>query len=195
MATPGKDNTLTVDANVVSYCWQMEDGCALSQGLPVTRIADFKCHVLDRRPIAVNRFVEDEYAASLDPKRVKDWLKHRFQAGLAIEVERIPLPRTVRTALRDHYGFDCCSRDRVYLETCLNTYYKYLVTENRTHFDRPHCRPKQRNMRAYLFRKLRLCVRFVDECCAELIDGAVSAASATGSDEQEGEDGRCGNGS
>jgi len=171
MAVADTENTLTVDANVFHCYFLFTNRHSLPQGLVVQRIKDFCLRVLDKYPIAINEFIRTEYQQLVGLEHTKNWLAKRLRENLAIEVDCCPLPGNVRARLRNDYGFDCRSRDARYIETCLNTIFKHLVTENTRHFDRPHRSRRQRRMPAFLQRELALCICTIDECCSTLLEG------------------------
>ena len=171
MAVADMENTLTVDANVFQCYFLFTNRHSLPQGLVVRRIKDFCARVLDKYPIAINKFIRTEYEQLVGLEYTKNWLAKRLRENLAIEVECCPLPGNVRARLRNDYGFDCRSRDARYIETCLNTIFKQLVTENIKHFHRPHRLGRGRTMPAYLKRQLGLCICTIDECCNMLLGG------------------------
>lgn len=168
MAVAGTEKTLTIDANVVKYYFLFIEKHSLPQGLRVQRITDFSTCILDKYPIAINKFIKNEYAQLVGPEPVKNWLKTRFQGNLAIEVICCPLPRNIKTRLRDDYCFNCSSRDARYIETCLNTIFKRLVTENTRDFHRLHRLRRRPRMHAFLQCELGLLVYTIDECCSML---------------------------
>ncbi len=170
MAVAGTNNTLTVDANVVNYYYRFKIKCSSPQDLPAKRIPDFCNFALDKFPIAINDFIRTEYQEVCKPQFIKNWLKERFKNDLAIEVECFPLPNAVTKSLQQDYGFDCQSRDARYLQTCLNTIFKCLVTENIKHFHRPHYSRGRRPMRAFLRRQLGIRISTIDQCCEEILD-------------------------
>lgn len=171
MAVAGTDKTLTVDANVVQYSFLFINQHSLPQGLTVRRIKDF-CHsVLNKYPLAINKFIRIEYEQLVGLEPTKNWLTKRLQKGLAIDVDCLPLPNEIKNCLRDDYGFDCRSRDARYLQTCLNTVFKHLVTENIKHFGRPHRAKGRRPMCTFLQHKLCISIYTIDECCRILLDG------------------------
>lgn len=163
------DRTLTLDANVVSYYFQFSKSQTLPRNLRVRSMTDFCCHVVDEYPIAWNEFIRAEYQRVVGIVTTKNWLAIRLRSGLVTEVARTPLPDEVKNRLRDEYGFDCTSRDLTYLETCLNTLLKHLVTEDKKHFHRPHRKRNRQTMPAFLKRKLSICICTIDQCCAELL--------------------------
>lgn len=169
MAIAGTESTLTVDANVVHYYFLFTDGHSFPQGLRVRRIKDFCVSVLDKYPIAINEFIRTEYQQLVGLEPAKNWLAKRLQRDLAIQVDCCPVPGNVKARLRNDYGFDCQSRGAKYIEICLNTIFKHLVTENTEHFDRPHRSRRRRRMPAFLQRELSLCICTIDECCCRLL--------------------------
>lgn len=171
MAVASTDKTLTIDANVVQYYFLFINGHSLPEGLRVRRINDFCVFVLDKYPIAINKFIRTEYEQLVGLEPTKNWLAKRLQDDLAIDVDCLPLPDEVKNCLRDDYGFGCWSMDARYLQTCLNTIFKHIVTENIKHFDRPHRAKGRRPMRAYLQHKLGILICIIDECCRVLLDG------------------------
>ena len=134
------------------------------------RIKEF-CLLLDGCPIAINGFIITEYGQTLGIELVKNWLKLRLQNSLAIEVDPLPLPRRAVVLLREDYGFTD-AKDAKYLETALNTLARRFVTENNTHFKRPHKSPGRKPMVAFLKRTLGIHVVGIDECC--IVTTAVS---------------------
>ena len=170
MAKSGTDKTLTVDANVVKYRFLFTNGHPLPQGLPVNRIRDFCNSVMDKYPIAINDFIRTEYEQPVGLEPIKNWLKERNKNDLAVEVERLPLPQDIKSSLRNDYGFDCQSKDAIYLRTCLNTIFKHLITENTAHFMRPHHTRGRRPMRDFVQRRLCISICTIDECCSSLLD-------------------------
>lgn len=171
MAVAGTEKTLTVDANVVQYYFHFISGLSLPQGLRVQRLKDFCVSVLKKYPIAINEFIRTEYEELVDLEFIKTWLAKRLQKNLAVYVDCVSLPSNVRACLRNDYGFDCRSRDARYLETCLNTILKHLVTENTQHFHRPHRSRRRRPMNAFLQHELCLFVSTIDRCCSLLLEG------------------------
>lgn len=169
MPVTDTDKTLTVDANVVMYYFLFINGHSLPQGLRVRRIEDFCIFVLDKYPIAINRFIRVEYERLVGLEIIKHWLAKRLQKKLAIDVDCVPLSKRVENRLRDDYGFPRQSMDMRYLQTCLNTIFKHLVTENKIHFNRPHRSKRRRTMRAFLQHELSLLVCTIDECCSKLL--------------------------
>jgi hypothetical protein len=170
VAVAGTDKTLTIDANVVQYYFLFIYGHLLPKGLRVRRINDFCVFVLDKYPIAINRFIRNEYEQLVGLEPIKNWLKDRFQKDLAIDVDCSTLSNEVKSCLQIDYGFDCMSKDVRYLQTCLNTIFKHLVTEDLEHFDRPHYTRRRQTMRAYLKRKLGILIYIIDECCSVLLN-------------------------
>jgi len=170
MAVSGTERALTVDANVVNLYFTFIKQCPLPQGLSVRRIGEFSNGVLEECPIAINRFIRNEYEQTAGYETIKNWLAKRFQKDLAVEVECLPISNSIKSKLRDDYGFDCNSRDATYLQTCANTYFKLLVTENKMHFNRPHRNRRQRSMCRYLERELSITIHTIDGCCSKLLD-------------------------
>jgi hypothetical protein len=165
MPVTDTDNTITVAANVIHYYFLHKKRHSLPQGLKVRRIQEFTTSIIDKHPIAINKFIRADYERVQSFAHIKNWLAKRLQKQLAIHVNCLPLDRKVTVCLRDDYGFDCRSTDARYLQTCLNTIFKHLVTENTTHFDRPHRRPKQRSMSNYLRREISITICTIDKCC------------------------------
>jgi hypothetical protein len=175
MAKSGTDKTFTVDACVVHYYFlfkngYFKNGYSLQQGLPVRRIRDFCNSVMDKYPIAINKFIRTEYEQLEGYGPIKIWLSKRLQNDMAIEVKRLPLPKNIKSSLGNDYGFDCQSMDATYLRTCLNTIFKHLITENTEHFMRPHHTRRGRPMHAFVQSRLCISIYTIDECCSCLLD-------------------------
>lgn len=170
MPVENTEDTLTVDANVIAYCLTDEAGAALPAGLRAVRVTEFRTSILDTKPLAFNDFLKTEYEATVGQEAAKKWLTRRLQANLIRQVPCRRLPDNTCRRLRDDYGFDCQSRDVCYLETCHNTEFKRLITENTQHFDRPHSRNRRmRGMRAFVSRELGIAIFQVDESCVDLL--------------------------
>jgi len=169
MPKSGTDKTLTVDACVVQYYFLFKNGHPLPQGLPVLRIKDFCNSVMDKYLIAINDSIKTEYAEVVGLEPIKNWLKERNKNDMAVEVERLPLPQNIRSSLCNDYGF-YQPKDVKYLETCLNTIFKHLITENTKHFMRPHHARGRRPMHAFLQRRLGISIHTIDKCCSCLLD-------------------------
>lgn len=170
MVTPETDNTLTVDANVIKYHFQHIHGNFNVQGLNISRMEDFCNSILPKYSIAINDFIRQEYDQVENPERVKNWLTKRYQENLAIPVECIPLPQNVKCCLNNDYGFDCSSIDSKYIQTCMNTRLKHLITQNTQHFFRPHRNRRRKPMSHYLKNKLSILILTIDECCNVLVN-------------------------
>lgn len=169
MPVAGTEKTITVDSNVVYYYFLFMNRCSLPQGLRVQKIEDFCNFVLDKYPIAINKFIRTEYEQLVGLETIKNWLTKRFQKDLAISVDCCPLPRSVKVVLRDDYGFDCRSRDARYIQTCFNTMFRHLITENIKHFLRRHHSRGRRTMDAYLQHSLPVFIYTIDKCCSMLL--------------------------
>lgn len=170
MAIAGTEKALTVDADVVFHYFLFTSGKPLPNGLKVSRIRDFCTCIIDNLPIAINDFIKTQYEELLGLELVRLWLHERVKNNKAITVCRKPLARGIRFCLRDDYGFDITSRDRWYLETCFNTIFKHLITENTEHFKRPHQSKGRKTMCQFLENKLNILVYTIDECCINLLD-------------------------
>jgi len=171
MAVSGTNKTLTVDANVINYCFCFKNGHPLSSELNVQRIEDFYNSVIEKYPIATNKFIKTEYEQLIGTELAKSWLKERLKKDLAIEVESLRLPNDIKKQLSKDYGFDCNSRDVRYLQTCQNTIFKRFVTQNTEHFCRPFRHSsKRQTMRNFLKRKLNLLIYTIDEACEKLLN-------------------------
>jgi len=170
MAIAGTDNTLTIDANVFHYYYLFIMGHPLPNGLRVRRINDFCVFVLNKYPIAINDFIRSEYENLAGLAFTKNWLTKRLQKELAIDVDCLPLSTKISKCLQNDYGFNCRSMDSKYLQTCLNTIFKHLVTENTIHFCRQHRNRRRRSMPVYLEHTLGIHIYIIDECCKILLD-------------------------
>lgn len=173
MSTAGTEKTLTVDANVFNYYCQWTVSCSLPQDLQVLKIKDFCSCVLKSYPIAMNKFIRDEYARLVSLKFFGLWYKTQLSQGLVIEVKGRVLSNNIKAALRDNYKFNCRSRrhgrDKKYLETCLNTILKFLVTEDSDFFLPHKSRKPGRSMDRFLNKKLGISVAGIDRCCDKLL--------------------------
>ena len=170
MTVAGTDITLTIDANVVSYYFCFINKHSIPKKLKTQRISDFCNYILDKYPIAINKHIRSEYENINNFELIKNWLAKRLQKNLAIDVDCTSLPCNVRNCIRDDYGFDCRSKDYKYLQTCLNTIFKHLVTENTIHFFRQHRNKKRCSMPVYLKHALGIHIYIIDECCKILLD-------------------------
>jgi len=170
MAIAGTEKALTVDADVVFHYFLFTSGKPLPNGLKVSRIRDFCTCIIDKFPIAINRFIRTQYEELLGLELVRLWIHERFKNNKAINVCRKRLERDIRFCLRGDYGFDITSMDRWYLETCFNTIFKHLITENTEHFKRPHRSKGRKTMCQFLENKLNILVYTIDECCINLLD-------------------------
>jgi|SRR3990170_3319529 len=169
MAVVSTDNTLTVDANVIGYYFQFLWKNSLPAGLGSRRIGDFCTCIVEKYPIAFNEFIETEYRALVGYEQIKIWLTKRLQKDLAIKVERLSLENSIKSRLRNDYGFDCNSMDAKYIETCNNTIFKHFVTENTAHFIRPHRTGKRQPMHDFLRYRLGIQISKIDDCCNLLL--------------------------
>jgi hypothetical protein len=170
MTVAGTDRTITVDANVVSYYFSFKNKHIVPKNMKIQRINDFCNYIMDKFPIAINKHIRSEYININNYELMKNWLKIRFQKNLAINVDCSSLPSNVKNCIRDDYGFDCRSTDYKYLQTCLNTIFKLLVTENTIHFCRQHRNRRRRSMPVYLEHTLGIHIYIIDECCKILLD-------------------------
>jgi len=170
MTVAGTDITLTIDANVVSYYFCFINKHSIPKTWKIKRINEFSIRILEKYPIAINKYIKSEYGKVVGFALIKNWLAKRFQKNLAIDVDCTSLPDNVKNCIRDDYGFDCRAKDYKYLQTCLNTIFKHLVTENTIHFCRQHRNKKRRPMRVYLKRTLGIHIYIIDECCKILLD-------------------------
>jgi hypothetical protein len=170
MTVAGTDRTLTIDANVVSYYFRFKNMHSIQRKLKIQRISDFCNYILDKYPIAINKHIRSEYENTSGFELITLWLAKRFQKNLAISVECTSLPCNVKNCIRDDYKFNCRSTDYKYLQTCLNTIFKHLVTENTIHFCRQHRNRRRRSMPVYLERRLGIHIYIIDECCKILLD-------------------------
>ena len=168
MAVGNTEEALTIDANVVNYYFRFIDGHSLPEGLGVRRIKEFCVRIIESYPITINQWIRTEYEQVVGLERIKNWLKKRLQYELAIHVDCLSLPNYIKSRLRNDYGFDCNSRDAKYIGTCLNTILKYLVTENKADFNRPHRSRRCLPMRTFLQHELGIHVSTIDKCCAIL---------------------------
>ena len=170
MPRPGTEKTLTVDANVIHLYMLYLNRSSLPSGQAVKSMGPFSNRVLEDHSIAFNECIRTEYEETVGVEFTKNLLAKRLQKDLAVHVEPCSLSRETRRCLRDDYGFDCRSRDATYIETCLNTIFKHLITENTQHFHRPHKGSrKRRSMPRYLQRELGMRICTIDECCHALL--------------------------
>ncbi len=169
MTVVGTEKTLTIDANVIEYYYLFTNKKSMPQGLKVQWINDFCFSILDKYPIAINKYIRTEYENVVGLEYIKHWLAKRLQNNLAIAVECIPMPSEIKAQLSNDYGFNCNSWDARYIGTCLNTISKHLVTENTNHFHRPHRSIGKQPMPAFLKRKLKLLICSIDQCCTTLL--------------------------
>lgn len=171
MATAGGEKALTVDANVFQLCVKWQAGFSLSPREKII-LKDFCPCIFESYSIAMNPFIEGEYRALVGPKTYGLWYKTRVEDNLMITVKLGVLPNNIVKSLEDRYGFYCRSahaKDAKYLRTCLNTTFKFLVTED-GHFFLPHrSRPRRPSMDYFVYEKLGVSVVRIDGCCAELL--------------------------
>lgn len=170
MTVAGTDTTLTIDANVVSYYFCFINKHSIPKTWKIKRIKEFSICILEKYPIAINKYIKSEYERVVGFALTKNWLAKRFQEDLAIDVDCLPLSAKISKCLQNDYGFDCRSMDSKYLQTCLNTIFKHLVTENTIHFCRQHRNKKRSSMPVYLKHTLDIHVYIIDECCKILLD-------------------------
>ena len=165
MAVAGTEETLTVDANVISYYFTVEDGHVLQKDLKVTRMNDFSKNIIGVYKIAINRNIEMEYRNVIGDERAKLWLKECYKDDLIVDVPNSRLIVSIRVRLRDDYGFDIRSKDMIYIETCSNTILKRLITENTNDFKRKNKARRKRSMDSYIKKELKIEILTIDECC------------------------------
>lgn len=161
------DNVLTFDANVINYYFIQKNDHKLPEGLNVNRMMEFSSLIIEKYPLAVNKYIESEYKNVIGHELAKNWLKERLQEDLAFEIPSIRLAKKIRTNLIKEYGFKINSADMRYLETCLNTILKSLVTENTKDFMKKNRAKKKRSMPSYLKKELCIKIFTIDEFCEE----------------------------
>ncbi len=174
MCVDDTEKTITVDANVFSLYFQWKEESNLSAHEKIM-LKDFCPCIMELYPIAMNDFIKSEYRALVNSKRFGLWYKVRLQKRppLVKEVEKKLLSSSVKNALRSNYSFHCRSynhgKDAKYIETCLNTIRKLLVTED-FHFYRPHnSGRKRRSMDSFLKQQLGISIVKIDGCSDELL--------------------------
>ena len=165
MCIPLTEETLTVDANVIKYYFCYKNSCSLPSGLKACKMPMFCTSVLEKHSIAINNFIKTEYEEVAGYELIKNWLAKRYQANLAIDVACKSLPSSIKKKLIIDYGFDCNANDARYIQTCLNTICKSLVTENMEHFNRPHHRKKRLPMRNFIKKEISILIYSIDEYC------------------------------
>lgn len=168
MTNAFRDKILTVDANVINCYFQHEGGHSLQHRPEIQRISDFCC-LLEKYPIAINKYIKSEYQEMYIPAFVKNWLKIRLDNNLAFEVNCRPMPTEVKNCLRNDYSFNVYSRDRRYLETSYRTSFKHFITENTSDFFKRHRTPRKLRMDRYLKGKLGISIYQIDPCCEALM--------------------------
>lgn len=170
MSVEGTEETLTIDANVIHYYRTYLAKGTLPPEFGVSEMENFSTMVLEKYPIAINTHIETDYAQALKGNWIYSWLKERNKNKLTKNVQPIPLRTQVKKCLNNDYGFDCRSKDMRYLQTCKNTIFKKLITQNTVHFFLSHKRSLRRGtMDRYLKRKEYICIHTIDDCCSILL--------------------------
>ncbi|MBN4051595.1 hypothetical protein JYU16_02160, partial [bacterium AH-315-M05] len=117
----------------------------------------------------INRFIQNEYENRLTQEVIKNWIKKRLQHNLIRNVNHLRLERGIENGIRDNYG-RLSSIDMRFIETCHNTLFKFLITENLSDFFRRHKRGGRRiTLPQYLKKKIGININTVDECCNSII--------------------------
>ena len=172
MSAKGTEKTLTVDANVIHYHIMFLLNHPLPQGCRTRRIREFCFEVMKKHSIAINKYIKTEYIETSGLEAIQHWIKQRNKnSEPVIEVRCVRLTPQVANCLRDNYYFNCNSKDMRYLQTCKNTIFKKLITQNIEHFFLSHKRgPRRGTMDSYLKRKEGICIHTIDDCCSILLD-------------------------